>query len=425
MKRYTRIVRIYAVAGVLTLGLWSAANAACLARWRQTAAYSSSLAFEETVRAVDSLAGALDRSLYATDAAMCSGVCGEAYASACAAEAALSSLPFSTQELEHLSAFLNRVGDYTHTLCAEGALSGLGSAQREALTAFSARADEFVGTLLTLREDLNAGDVRMDTRERRLRNVGAEPGTLLSARLLDYEASFLSPEAPAYDGRYGAEAESEPGYLTEEEMLRAAADFLGVRPEALEKAYEYEGSGGRKCFRHGDTFLCVSRSGVESLNQVRLVSEAALSPEEGQAAAEAFLRQQGYEDLSLLELRSSGTVLTLRYARTEGEALWPDNALTVAVALDDGSIYAFNTSDYHSGPSGVVWTLDGQAAAQSLPENFRYSDVQPVILSSEGGRNYACYAFRGSGDTGETVTICVDAETGRERRIEVSRNASF
>ncbi len=425
-SRYTRIVRIYAIAGVLTLALWSAANVSCLGRWRQTAAYGSSLAFEETVRAVDALAAALDRSLYATDGAMCSRVCGEAYASACAAEAAMASLPFSTQELEHLSAFLNRVGDYAHSLGAEAALAGLSGTQREALTAFSARADEFIGMLLSLREDLNAGDVRMDTRERRLRNVGTEPGTPLSARLLDYEASFLSPELPAYDGKFGAEADSaESGYLTEEEMRSAAARFLGVRPEELEKSYDYEGAGGRKCFRCGDVFLCVSRSGVESLTQARLVSEAVLSPEEGQAAAEEFLRRNGYGELSPVSLRSNGTVLSLRYARSEGEAVWLDNTLSIAVALDDGSIYSFNAANYRSGKSGAVWTLDAQAAAQSLPDNFQYSETRPVILTSEGGRSCGCYEFRGSGETGETVVIAIDAETGRERRIDVGRNASF
>ena len=66
-----------------------------------------------------------------------------------------------------------------------------------------------------------------------------------------------------------------------------------------------------------------------------------------------------------------------------------------------------------------------QAAAQSLPGNFQYSEVRPVILTSEGGRNYGCYEFRGSGETGETVTIYIDADSGRERRIEVSRTASF
>ena len=73
-QRYLLLVRIYAIAGVLTLALYAGVNAAYLTRWRQTAVYSSSLAFEETVRAVEGLAQALEKSLYATDGAMCARV---------------------------------------------------------------------------------------------------------------------------------------------------------------------------------------------------------------------------------------------------------------------------------------------------------------------------------------------------------------
>ena len=89
MRRYRRLIRIYAIAAVLALALYAGAESLSLARWRQMAAYSSSLAFEETVRAVDSLSQALDKSLFATDGAMCARVCSEAYSSACAAESAM------------------------------------------------------------------------------------------------------------------------------------------------------------------------------------------------------------------------------------------------------------------------------------------------------------------------------------------------
>ena len=419
MKRYSQIVRIYAVAGVLTLALYAAVSTVYLDRWRQTASYHSSLSFEETVRAVDRLSRVLDESLYATDGAMTARLCSEAYASACAAESAMSTLPFSTQKLEQLSAFLNLVGDYTHSLCTESAQTGLAAEQRETLGALSVRADEFTETLSSLREALNGGALRMDTRERRLRNVGAEALEPLSARLLDYEAAFVPPDTPDYDGKYGASELSESGYLTEAEMRRAAADFLGVEPEALETAYEYEGLGGRRCFRWGDTFLCVSRGGVDSLSQTRLVSEGELSAEEAERIAGDFLHEKGYTALALKELRSNGNVASLRFARTEGEAVWLDNDLCIAVALDDGSIYSFNTDEYRPGASGVSWSLDEQTAAQSLPEGFSPETSRRVILTSEGGRNAGCYEFTGRGEKGETVRICVDAADGRERRISV------
>lgn len=419
MKRYKRIVRIYAIAAALTLALYAGVNTVYLDRWRQTAAYGSALSFEETVRAVEGLSQALDRSLYATDGAMCVRVCSEAYASASAAESAMSTLPFSTQELERLSAFLNLAGDYAHTLCAESAQAGLSQEQRETLTALAARADEFVGTLLDLREGLNGGALRMDTREQRLRNVGSEPGEPLSARLLAYEAAFTAPDTPAYDGKYSAEPLSESGYLTEEEMQRAAADFLGVEPDELEKTYDYEGLGGRRCYRLGDTFLCVSRSGVDSLSQTRLVSDPKLSADEARTAAEDFLVQKGYEGLQLKELRSNGVVAAMRFARTENDAVWLDNDLSIAIALDDGSVYSFNTAEYRGGESGAVWTLDAETAAQALPAAFTPEESRKVILTSEGGRNWGCYEFTGAGANGETVRICVDAADGLQRRITV------
>ena len=416
-SRYVRIVRIYAIAAALTLALYAGTESVYLTRWRQTAAYSSSLAFEETVRAVDSLAGSLERSLYATDGAMCARLCGEAYAASCAAGSAMAALPFSTQELEKLSAFLNRVGDYTHTLCGESALPGFGPEQRGALRTLSVRADEFVGTLLELREDLNGGHVRMDSRERRLQNVGTEPGESLAARLLEYEAAFAAPEGLVYDGRFGKEESGGNGYLTESEMLRAAADFLGVQPEELEPAYAYEGLEGRRCYRCGDSFLCVSRGGVESLSQTRLVSEAVLSPEQARAAAEAFLRRAGYTELSPVGELDGGTVLSLRYARVEDGAVWLDNALQIAVALDDGSVYSFNTDDYRAGESGVQWTLGEEEAAGALPEDFEWDAVRRVILTSEGGRSSGCYEFGGPGEGARRVRICVDAADGKQARI--------
>jgi len=414
--RARRLIRIYAIAGVLTLALYAVVNTIYVQRWRQTAEYGSSLAFEETVRAVDSLSAALESSLYATDAAMSASLCSDAYASACAAESAMATLPFATQELEQLAGFLNRAGDYAHSLCVAGTIT---AEERETLGALADRAEELVGTLLDCREQLNGGLLRMDTRERRLRNVGQEPGTALSAKLLDAEAGFTAPEPLRYDGQYGREAATETGYLTEEEMLRAAADFLGVQPGELTQVYVYEGLGGKRCYRWEDCFLCVSRAGVESVSQSRLVGEVNLTDTEAQQKAEALLEHLGYGELALVEKRDSGTVSALRFARVEDGAVWPDNAVSVAIALDDGSVYSFNSADFTTAPSGVVWALEENAAAEKLPEGFTPVSTRRVIFESDGGVPHGCFEFEGEGVRGETVRIAIDAETGAQRSIQV------
>ncbi len=419
-KKARLLLRIYALAGVLTLGLYAWVSTAYLARWRQTAAYGASLAFEETVRATETLSEALDESVYATDGAMCARLCGDIYAACRAAESAMATLPFDTQELERLSAFLNQVGDYARTLCRDSAEAGFEPGQAETLRSLSRRADELLDTLEELRAGLNGGALRMDSREKRLRNVGQEPGETLSARLLRAEADFASPGLLHYDGQYG-KAEPGGGYLTEEEMRQLAARFLGVEAGELEKTYAYEGLEGRRCYRWGDSFLCVSRSGVESLSQTRLVSDAALTEDEAQELAARFLRERGYGELKLLEQRLSGAVLSLCYARVEDRAMWLDNTLRIAVALDDGSIYSFNADSYTPGASGVSWRVDEQTAAQALPAGFAPTESRRVIVTSEGGRNSGCYEFSGPGRNGEQVRICVCAEDGKQSRISVER----
>ena len=420
MKRRTKIRLIaYALAGLTALGGWAAAQGTGLAWHRTETQHVSARAFEETVRAVEALSDALGKSVYATDGGMCARVCGEAYAEASAAEGAMLALPFATQELEALAAFLNVAGDYAISLCTTAAAQGFTEEELGHLSDLSGAAADFADALRQMQSDVNAGDLRYDEREKRLANVDADTRELLSARLLETQDKLETPEPFSYDGRYGYEKKAKSGYLTEDEMLQAAADFAGAEPEALTALYDYEGVEGRRCYRYEDLFLCVSRRGVESMAQSRLVGEAKLDGAQARAIAEDFLASHGFEGLSPAGEENSGTVLRLRYCATQDGVDCPDNALTVAVALDDGSIYSFNAEDYASEQADVRWTLDEESAAAALPANVEIVETKKLICKSEGRRDMACYAFFCQDGEGRAVTVCVDAETGKQRRIEL------
>ena len=245
MRRKGKIIlSAYALAAAAVLTGLSWTGQAGLNNYRATARYSAGQAFEETVRAVEALSESLAKSRYAGDGSMCSRVCCEACANAGAAESAMASLPFDTQELEQLSAFLNVAGDYAYTLCAQAAEQGFTETQREELNRLSGQAADFA---------------------QRLRNVGEEPGEALSARLLGFEKDFEPGEPLRYDGRYGCEKRQKLGYLTEEEMLQTAADFAGRPPEELSLLYRYEGIDGQRCYRTGDLFRSSVRPGDQLL----------------------------------------------------------------------------------------------------------------------------------------------------------------
>ena len=420
MKKKTKIIlSSYALAAVTALGGWAAAQNAGLLYYRGEEAHISARAFEETVRAVDALSGALGKSIYATDGGMCARICGEAYAEASAAEGAMLALPFATQELEQLAAFLNVAGDYAISLCPTAAAEGFSEEELDHLRSLSVSAADFAETLRTLQAEVNAGDVRLDSREKRLRNVGTERGVPLSARMLDYQAGLAPSESFSYDGRYGCENQSRAGYLTEEEMLQAAADFLGVQPEELSLLYRYEGADGRRCYRWEDCFLCVSRCGVESMSSSRLVSEAKIPNAEARAIAEDFLSSHGYADLVYAGEEQNGAVLQLRFCGSQDGVDCPDNALRVSVALDDGAVCGFDAADYCPDRADVSWTLSAEEAAAALPEGLNLLETKKRICKSEGKRDRACYAFFCQDEEGGSVTIYVDAASGRQCRIEL------
>lgn len=419
MKRKTKILLFsYLGALILALALYAWAGQWGLGWYRRTANESAGLAFEETVRAVERLSDVLDQSPYATDAGMCQRICCEAYACAAAAQSAMATLPFSTQELERLSAFLNTAGDYALSLCADGQV--FTEEQREDLKLIGESAADFSQRLLALREALNNGELHMDSREKRLRNV-EEPGEeRLSQELLAYEADFSSLEL-RYDGKYGAEQEKKSGgLLTEQEMLAVAADFIAAAPEELSLEYQYEGTDGRRCYRAGDLYLCVSRSGVESVSRDRVVWEEKLSDEEARQAAEAFLKRQGYGDLRLTEQSKSGCITAFRYAREQNGALCPDCVVRISVCLDDGSLYSFDAADFSRETAAVLWTLDEETARAALLEGIRVTDSARQILRSPGGEAAPCYLFSCEDADGRKVEIAVRADTGKQFRITVA-----
>ena len=416
MKRKGKILLIsYLSVLVVALALYAWAGQWGLGWYRRTANESASLAYEEAVRSVQTLSAVLSQSPYATDSDMCDRICCEAYASAAAAEAALSTLPFSTWELEQLSAFLNTAGDYAHSLCGQGA--GFTDRQRKELRALSDAAGDFSQTLLTLRQSLEDKELRMDSREKRLRNVGTETVPLLSGELMRYEGGF-SPVALSYDGLYGASEEKKSGgLLTEGEMLSAAAAFVGAEPEALELDYQAEEGEHRRCYRFGDTWISVGRGGVESCSCSRLVPEAVLSLEQAREKAEAFLLAQGYADLQLLEQSQSACLALFSYVREQDGVLCPEDPLRLSIALDDGSLYSFDASKFDPEPISVSWDVEEDAARGALPSVLSAASCTRMILRSPGGNPVPCYVFSARDEDGRAVEISVSAETGKQFRI--------
>ncbi len=419
------LLTTYITAALVALSLFSWSGQRSLKAYRRSAVYSARHAYEETVSAVDNMSLSLAKSLYAVDDSMCSRICSEVYANALAAEAALSSLPFSTQELEQLSGFIGIVGDYGYTLCGEAAQDGFTQEQVEKLTELSGMAAEFANKLIELQGSLNDGLLTMDSREERLLNVGIPETPQLSAELLSYESGFSQPEELSYDGKYSAREDTreEESSLSEEEMLQMAADFLGEDSAALRLEYEYEGNEHKRCYSLGDSFVCVGGKGVDSMGQSRLVGERKLSAEEAQKAAEEFLGSKDYANLKLVSSRESGNTVLMSFAEYRDDTLYMNNALSISIAMDDGSVYSFNAEKYRpDAEHDIQWNIDAAQAEEKLPSSLSLEDSRKVCIESPGGRELACYELRCSDPDGNPVTIYIDGDSGRQQQILLGEN---
>ena len=419
-RKLRTLICVYLTAALLTLGVLSAVIYGRLTDYRRSAAYSARQAFEETVRSADALSLSLEKGLYASDGDIRAQLCAQAYAQAMAAQAALSVLPFSTQELERSAEFINIAGDYAYTLCGPGAAEGFQPEQWEQLRQLSADAADYADMLRRLQGDVNNGLTIIDSREQPLQNVEPDGTPLLSASLLDYESRSPGGRELLYDGKYGRARESASGELSDEELLALAAAAAGVEPRELKREYDYQGTDGRRCYSAGDLLLCVSSWGLESMAQSRLIGEAGIGAEEAETRALDFLEKQGYKDLAVISRGQSGGAAVFRFAPQAEGAVCLDNYLSLSVALDDGSIYMFNAASYSPALPELKWAVTQAQAEETLGDRLELLSSRRVIIKSAGGRDLGCYELSCTGINGRGVRVYVDGETGRQRRIELA-----
>ena len=418
-KRAKIRLTTYICAAILTTAAYAFVSHSRLADYRLTARHSSQLSFQEMVGAVDGMSKALEKSLYATDGSMCSSVCAQIYAGSQAAQATMATLPFSTQELERISGFVGLVGDYAYTLCREASVNGFTDEQRQNLAAMAETSDAFAQTLRSLQTNLNDGVIRMDSRERQLANVGIDSElTKLSAELKSAEDQFPEAARLIYDGKYSYEEDKQYQAVSEEQTRRTAAEFLHVSPDQLRLEYEYEG-GGRRCYSLDSRSICTDAMGVESMTDSRLVSEAKLDTGAAEQIAVDFLANAGFENMQLSESSQHGAVAAMCFVCTQEEAACLDSCINIAVALDNGSIYAFDATGMRTADESLQWTVTKEEAEQKLPAGLSLQGSRKVTCKSPGGSSVPCYELKCSDEKGREVKLYINAVTGLQQEIEI------
>lgn len=418
-SRRTRVRLVsYTAAALLALGLFSAVSWGHLTAYRRQTRVDADRAFAETVDAVEDLGRSLEKSLYATDGPMAARICAEIYADAGRAGTALSALPFSTVEMEKLKSFLNRAGDYAYTLCREAAEQGFDEEQRLTMAELSEKASALADSLRGLRSDLADAALRMDTREAPVANILPEQPELLSGALGCCEAEFPALRPLRYAGQYSEREPPEVEPVDETQARRQAAALLECEPEELELAGQSE-DGGRLLLCLDSRCVSVTAAGVETLRDTRLISESALSEAQAAAAAEETLEKLGYQNLKKEESERRGGALYLSYSAEQGGAAGLDRMIRVGVALDNGSLCALDLSAAAGEAGPDEWPYAALRADDLVPAGLTLQHVRPVTVAGADGGSIACYELSCLSGDDRCVRLYLNAETGRQERIEL------
>ena len=439
VKKRTIVLAVaYLTAAVLTFGVLAGTNYERAKTSEQALEYSYEHAFGELVTAVSELDSALEKSVYATSPGMVESLCTQVFGKAMTAQMSLSALPCSTHELEQLSGFISRVGDYAYALSrSASAAGGYSPEELQNLQRLSETAGTLAQNLKSLRTDVQDGTLLLTQPRRAAVTLDAavpdNVGTLgESLRLIEREF----PEIPSliYDGPFsehltGITPKMLDGQaeVDENAAREIAAGFLGVSRARIRVLGECGGDIPCRLFAAdtdagAESYVSVTKQGgrVLSLLCSRPVGSAAVDLETALDTAARFLRANGYADMAETYHMTQGGILTVNYAYRQDGVICYSDLVKVSVALDTGKVCGFEAKGYltaHAQRELPAPEVSEDDARTAVPEGLTVLAQQLALVPSDGRYETLCREFKCEAPDGRHYIIYVNAVTGEQEKI--------
>ena len=262
-----------------------------------------------------------------------------------------------------------------------------------------------------------------------------EDGRLRLLVLFSSQRARRFPEVPTliYDGPFSDSARSaKPKYLEgkpevdETAGCKAAAQFLGVRPERVWLSGEEKGKILSYRFEtklhDAPVTVTVAKQGgvVWQMLSSRGVGNAELSAKEGVEAARKILERRGFASMRESYYLEANNVLTVNFSFVQdGVVCYPD-LVKVSVALDDGSLQGFDASGYLAAhtqrelPQPAV-TVDGARA--KVPQDVEILSENLTAIPTAGKNEIECWEYECQDKNGQKYLVYVNALTGEQEKI--------
>ena len=397
---------------------------------------STQRAFDELVTNVTEMSNALEKSVYVTDPALESALCTQIFGRAASAQMAMAALPWSSQELERMSGFLSRVGDYACTLSRTvGGSGGYSREEQDNLSQLSETAGVMRLNLQDMQARIMAGKLTMDevygAAERLEAREGGAP--MAGSAFQRVEAEF--PELPSliYDGPFSESMlDPHPRFLegksqvTEARARQAAASFLGVREDELVLQGEVKGTIPCRSFSAetaaGEYTVYVTDSGGAILSALcsRLPGREKISTEECVSRADSFMSRLGIDGMRESYHMAQDGVVTVNYEYVQDGVLCYPDLIKVGIAMDTGALMSYDARGYIS--CHVKRTLPEEKiterqARDTISPALAAGEHRMALIPSPGGEERLCHEFSCTAGDERRYLVYVNAVTGAQEKI--------
>ena len=369
----------------------------------------------------------LQKCMYSQSEEMLSDVSSKLWRSSASAKENLSEITDGNTEVSGVYKFLSQVGEYTLSLnerLAKGErLSDTETNNLNALLTYSKELSDGVNYLISQEEN---GLLDFDEIKSTLQNDG-RAAVYLGDELNDANQSLSDYPTLIYDGPFSDHINNKKSELIEgqekvsqENALKKAEDFIGAESNSLKLLSKTENNLSTYNFYNGDYTVSVTQKGgiVCYMLTNMYASEIKLSQKDAIKKATEFLNSKGYTKVKESYYSTTDGICTINFAFYENGITYYTDLIKISVALDDGTITAFDATGYlmnHTQrkiPDNVKYSVD--EAGKLLKKSLKVISSKKAYIPTEWETEVYAYEYHCKAPDGNEILVYIDPLTGEE-----------
>jgi germination protein YpeB len=429
----------------LTAGVIVFAAMAFLYQWRNTMAkrhieYNYLRSLESLSLSIENIKTNLNKGIYSNSPQMLSDISGKLSSEASSAKMSLSQLPVTMLNLENTNRFLSQVGNYAHSI-ARRFTNGeeLTSGDRDNLVSLLEHAENLSGELWGIESMVFGGHLTFEEVVHNIHEMEDEPypGHITDG-FANMENVFQDYPSLIYDGPFSEHIMQQSPKMLEganpvdrEESLVKARMVSGS--DAMEFTSKQAGKMPAYSYSDSNTTVSITQNGghFAYLLRYRPIGERSISSDRAIEIAQEYLTKVGFDNMVHSYFELSGGVCTINFVGYVNGVTYYTDMIKVGVALDNGEIMSLDARAYITAYHQRVTltpAVSQQEAVAKLSTHLTVQNAKLAVIPSSGHHERLCWEFLCKSETGNSVLVYINADSGAEEKIllmKISDNGTF